>query len=108
MKEFKIMRIYLKYEELLENAQKLLSITEEYNEVILNIKKSCENIDKIWISDNKNLELDELTALNSDLNINKNYYKLFSEIIKSANENFLMLEQDASKYMTIENIKEVV
>ena len=101
------MRIYLKYEEILENSINLQNITKEYEEIIANINKTCENINQIWISDNKNIEFEELTSLNTDLKINNNYYKLFAEILKSINEDFLLTEQEASKYMMFDNIKEV-
>ena len=101
------MKIYLKYQEILENGEMLLKLTDEYNEIIENIIQSSNNINQEWISDNKDYEIQQLNTLIKNLKINKNYYELFAKIIKSVNENFLLTEEEASQYMIMEKINEV-
>ena len=98
------MKIYLNYSEILENSEMLLKITEEYDKIIENIKKSCNNINEAWISENKEIELEHFNELIKNLKINNNYYKLFANIIKNVREDFQLLEQEASKYMILDNI----
>lgn len=101
------MTIYLKYNEILENGEQLLKITEDYTNMINNITNISKAINEEWISENKDIALNNLNDLIKNLNINKNYYALFANIIKSVHKNFLLTEHDATKYMILENINEV-
>ena len=95
------MRIYLKYNEILENGQNLLEISKEYDDVINNIRLIYENIQKVWVSDKK------MEKLNQSLTYNNNYYNLFAKVIKQVNEEFLLTEQDATEYLQFDNLDEV-
>ena len=99
------MKIYLKYNEILENSEMLLNITKEYDQIIENIIKSCNNISEAWISENKEIEIEQLNALIKNLKINNNYYKLFADLIKNIKEDFLLSEQEASQYMLLDEVK---
>ncbi len=101
------MRIYLKYNEILENGQNLLEISKEYDDVINNIRLIYENIQKVWVSDNKETEDKKMEKLNQSLTYNNNYYNLFAKVIKQVNEEFLLTEQDATEYLQFDNLDEV-
>lgn len=97
------MRLTIKYDEILNNSEKLNNITKEYDEIINNISLINQNIANIWISDNQKIAEENLKKINDNLKKNNNYYKIFANLIKSINDDFLLTEQEANKYLLINN-----
>ena len=97
------MRIYIKYEELEKNGDKLAKISNDYQQIITNIKANFDNLSNYWNSENRILYQNRLIKLMNKMETNRKYYELMGKILYDAKDNFLLTEENISKLMQVDN-----
>lgn len=90
-------QIYVNYNRLDEDGNKIISLCEQYDDIISNLNKNVNRISEIWVSDNSIKCQNIIKAFNEKLASDKEMLKEFGSLIIKTKETFMKNDDDFVK-----------